>query len=291
MTNETALEAGQKYYRALPESVRTGEGRYIDCFKAGADWQREQLLQPGPVRLVPRMPEAPPPACQNNREHWRQQVGKLESGARSLQDRIRARDEKIAAQNDVISSHVERRADLLRENAVLQGEIDNLNKRIETQAESIRYLHSERDDWHCAYDKLVSDLVHGRKRVFNVKVSAEDEAEINKAADDMSSFGTGCVHVDQDGKAAHVDLSKMFVRKVERDVREFVPEDASGLKAMWDDIPVEVTGGFTATGEAGADPAKPEADPLDEDDGFKKALHEALAASWDSGCRFGRRFP
>jgi len=226
------------------------------AFIAGAEWMREQPLCTAPVRLVPRIGPgavrylgldlASPGSdcttvsvgmtkdtwdahckqmedlrealsdCQKNREDWRQQVGKLESQIATL---------KHTHQTTMGATINDKDA-----------KISRLQERNDGLACDVDKARAERDDWHQAHDKLVSDLLHGRKRVFNVKVSAEDQAEINKAADvrefvPMDESGASAGFGVSDGPAPEPAVEACSDKELERAILEAL-RDAwnSGLR-------------------------------------------------------------
>lgn len=202
---KSITEAADGYAVRMDSLWGPRQKAYRDGFIAGAEWQAQQytilsvthggklvrvsrddlvslledrdrlntLLQPGaaiPVRCVPRMVGV---SVVMTKETWDghcrhvDELGAELEKAQALSRTHKANCNHYKEQVGKLESQVER---LRTEKANMQGAADK--------------LMAERDDWHHAYDKLVSDVVHGREFA-----KAMDETDVLKQACDTEATG------------------------------------------------------------------------------------------------------
>lgn len=109
-------------------------------------------------------------------------------------------------------------------------------------------LEKERDDWHHAYDRLVSDIVHGRPFTFD-RVDPSGCRTFPDAATFAEAVASATVtHCGVDPAAPGSDRTVIAVCKAYERAMDDMGSLGTGVMVS------EATGGFTATGEAAADP-------------------------------------
>jgi len=88
--------------------------------------------------------------------NYRDELGKKEARINTLNDQLDVKREDIAR----LGATNKRQAEMI---LALQDDVKAAeNKSYEELGDQMRRLGAERDDWHHAYDRLVSDVVHGR---------------------------------------------------------------------------------------------------------------------------------
>ena len=116
---------------------------------------------------------------------------------------------------------------LQADNARLEKERDMARNATDEWITLAEKRKAEAQDWHHAYDRLVSDVVHGRKHVLPVTVGVDPAAPgsdrtviavckaYERAMDDMHAFGLGVVSIDGDSALRHVDLKEFLADKLD----------------------------------------------------------------------------
>jgi len=200
------------------------------AFIAGADWQRDQFMKDArdaSVRLVPRLGPGVVVGVDysSGPDHTSRHVVMSKEAWDTVQADLRTRSDAV---------------DNWRQ------QVGKLESRVATISGDNRKLEEDRDDWHHAYDKLVSDIVHGRS--FTAETDASGTV-IGLARPPVTEFtwGVGRTVNIEEGNADYVsikpdDAPVMHFRKP-----ELTADEASAFAAT---VEKEyATGGFTAQGE------------------------------------------